>query len=62
MLARNKGKAIAVSSSYNVLAEREFLDSPKAEWLWEYAAAKGVPVHIYPPNMGMSHKSATKTV
>jgi predicted TIM-barrel fold metal-dependent hydrolase len=60
MLSRNNTKAIAICSSYNVLADREFLDSPKAEWLWEFAAASGVAVHVHPPNMAISHEAATK--
>jgi predicted TIM-barrel fold metal-dependent hydrolase len=60
MLSKNNAKAIAICSSYNVIADRQFLDSPKAEWLWEYAAAKGVPVHIHPPNMAISNEATTK--
>src|SRR6202789_291248 len=40
---------ISVSSSYGAGADQVFLDSPKAEWLWEYAQDKDVLVHIHPP-------------
>ena len=30
-------------------SERAFLDSPKAEWLWEFAEANDIVVHIHPP-------------
>jgi predicted TIM-barrel fold metal-dependent hydrolase len=30
-------------------ADRVFLDSPKAEWLWEFAEANDIVVHIHPP-------------
>jgi hypothetical protein len=35
-------KAIAVASSYGDGSERAFLDSPKAEWLWEFAEANDI--------------------
>src|ERR1700678_2167025 len=40
---------ISISSSYGAGADQVFLDSPKAEWLWEYAQDKDVLVHIHPP-------------
>lgn len=41
--------AISISTSYGSGAQQVFLDSPKAEWLWEYAQAKDLLVHIHPP-------------
>ena len=35
MISQGGAKAIAVASSYGDGADRVFLDSPKAEWLWE---------------------------
>jgi hypothetical protein len=35
-------KAISVASSYRDGANRVFLDSPKAEWLWEFAEANDI--------------------
>lgn len=49
-------KAIAVSSSYGDGSDRTFLDSPKAEWLWEFAAANGIVVHIHPPMVAAGHE------
>jgi hypothetical protein len=49
MIRKGGAKAIAVASSYGDGSERSFLDSPKAEWLWEFAAANDVVVHIHPP-------------
>ena len=34
MIVLHGAKAIAVQSSYGAGSGREFLDSPKAEWLW----------------------------
>jgi predicted TIM-barrel fold metal-dependent hydrolase len=56
-LIRHGGaKAIAVSSSYGDGANRTFLDSPKAEWLWEFAAANDIVVHIHPPMVAVAHE------
>jgi predicted TIM-barrel fold metal-dependent hydrolase len=41
--------AISISTSYGSGPDQVFLDSPKAEWLWEYAQDKDVLVHIHPP-------------
>ena len=38
-------------------ADRVFLDSPKAEWLWEFAAANDIVVHIHPPMLSIGHES-----
>jgi len=35
MIRQGGGKAISVASSYGDGADRVFLDSPQAEWLWE---------------------------
>jgi hypothetical protein len=42
MIRQGGAKAISVASSYRDGAERVFLDSPKAEWLWEYAEANDI--------------------
>src|SRR5580693_6783052 len=56
MIRKGGAKAIAVASSYGDGAERSFLDSPKAEWLWEFAAASDVVVHIHPPMLSVGHE------
>lgn len=60
MLHQHGAKAIAVASSYGDGAQREFLDSPKAEWLWQLAEANKVLVHIHPPMESISHGSLTQ--
>src|SRR6202034_3599064 len=50
-------KAIAVASSYGDGADRVFLDSPKAEWLWEFAEANDIVVHIHPPMQSIGHEA-----
>ena len=57
MIRHGGAKAIAVASSYGDGAERVFLDSPKAEWLWEFAAAADIVVHIHPPMNSIGHES-----
>ena len=57
MISQGGAKAIAVASSYGDGSERAFLDSPKAEWLWEFAAANGIVVHIHPPMVSLGHES-----
>jgi predicted TIM-barrel fold metal-dependent hydrolase len=49
MITAHGARFIAVASSYGSGADREFLDSPKAEWLWDLAEAHDVVVHIHPP-------------
>src|SRR3984957_14444892 len=44
MIRQGGAKAIAVASSYGDGADRVFLDSPKAEWLWEFAEANDIVV------------------
>ena len=56
MISQGGAKAIAVASSYGDGSERAFLDSPKAEWLWEFAAANGIVVHIHPPMLSVGHE------
>ena len=56
MIGQGGAKAIAVASSYGDGSERAFLDSPKAEWLWEFAAANGIVVHIHPPMLSVGHE------
>jgi predicted TIM-barrel fold metal-dependent hydrolase len=57
MIGQGGAKAIAVSSSYGDGAERTFLDSPKAEWLWEFAEANDLVVHIHPPMLSLGHEA-----
>jgi predicted TIM-barrel fold metal-dependent hydrolase len=57
MICQGGAKAIAVASSYGDGADRVFLDSPKAEWLWEFAEAKDIVVHIHPPMQSIGHES-----
>jgi predicted TIM-barrel fold metal-dependent hydrolase len=45
-----------VASSYGDGADRAYLDSPKAEWLWEVAEANDIVVHIHPPMMSVGHE------
>ena len=54
---------ISISSSYGAGADQVFLDSPKAEWLWEYAQDKDVLVHIHPPliSVAASRTAAVQT-
>ena len=57
MVKKGGAKAIAVSSSYGDGADRTYLDSPKAEWLWEFAAANDLIVHIHPPMLSIGHEA-----
>ena len=57
MIRQGGAKAIAVASSYGDGADRAFLDSPKAEWLWEFAEANDIVVHIHPPMQSIGHES-----
>jgi predicted TIM-barrel fold metal-dependent hydrolase len=56
MINQGGAKAIAVASSYGDGADRVFLDSPKAEWLWEFAEANDIVVHIHPPMLSVGHE------
>ena len=56
MISQSGAKAIAVASSYGDGADRAFLDSPKAEWLWEFAEANDIVVHIHPPMLSVGHE------
>jgi predicted TIM-barrel fold metal-dependent hydrolase len=56
MISQGGAKAIAVSSSYGDGSDRTFLDSPKAEWLWEFAEANDIVVHIHPPMVAVGHE------
>jgi amidohydrolase family protein len=49
LISSKEACAISICSSYGAGSDQIFLDSPKAEWLWEYAQAKDVLVHIHPP-------------
>ena len=49
LISSNDACAISISTSYGSGTDQVFLDSPKAEWLWEYAQDKDVLVHIHPP-------------
>ena len=57
MVGQGDAKAIAVASSYGDGADRAFLDSPKAEWLWEFAASSDLVAHIHPPMLSVGHES-----
>jgi predicted TIM-barrel fold metal-dependent hydrolase len=57
MISKGGAKAIAVASSYGDGSHRVFLDSPKAEWLWEFAEANDIVVHIHPPMASIGHES-----
>jgi predicted TIM-barrel fold metal-dependent hydrolase len=57
MISKEDAKAIAVASSYGDGSDRVFLDSPKAEWLWEFAEANDIVVHIHPPMVSLGHES-----
>jgi predicted TIM-barrel fold metal-dependent hydrolase len=56
MISQGGAKAIAVSSSYGDGSDRTFLDSPKVEWLWEFAEANNIVVHIHPPMTAIGHE------
>lgn len=56
MITHGGAKAIAVASSYGDGAERTFLDSPRAEWLWEFAEAHDIVVHVHPPMLTVGHE------
>jgi len=49
LISNKEACAISISSSYGAGPDQIFLDSPKAEWLWEYAQDKDVLVHVHPP-------------
>jgi predicted TIM-barrel fold metal-dependent hydrolase len=49
LISNKQACCISICSSYGAGADQVFLDSPKAEWLWEYAQDKDVLVHIHPP-------------
>ena len=56
MISQGGAKAIAVASSYGDGSDRVYLDSPKAEWLWEFAEANDIVVHIHPPMLSVGHE------
>jgi len=56
MIIQGDAKAIAVASSYGDGSDRSFLDSPKAEWLWEFAEANDIVVHIHPPMLSVGNE------
>jgi Amidohydrolase len=49
LISSKQACAISIATSYGSGADQVFLDSPKAEWLWEFAQDKDVLVHIHPP-------------
>jgi predicted TIM-barrel fold metal-dependent hydrolase len=49
LISNKDACAISISTSYGSGSDQVFLDSPKAEWLWEYAQDKDLLVHIHPP-------------
>jgi predicted TIM-barrel fold metal-dependent hydrolase len=56
MISHGEAKAIAIASSYGDSTDRTFLDSPKAEWLWEFAEAHDIVVHVHPPMLSVGHE------
>jgi hypothetical protein len=60
MISQGGAKVIAVSSSYGDGADRAFLDSSKAERLWEFAEANDIVVHIHPPIQSIGHEALTQ--
>lgn len=60
MIAQGGAKAIAIASSYANGANREYLDSPKAEWLWEFAEANDLVVHVHPPMLSVGNEVLTQ--
>ncbi|MET3808211.1 putative TIM-barrel fold metal-dependent hydrolase [Nakamurella sp. UYEF19] len=57
MIRQGDAKAIAVASSYGDGSDRTFLDSPQAEWLWEFAEANDIVVHIHPPMLSLGNEA-----
>jgi predicted TIM-barrel fold metal-dependent hydrolase len=49
LISGKQACAISICTSYGAAADQVFLDSPKAEWLWEYAQDRDILVHIHPP-------------
>src|ERR1700735_5827478 len=61
MISQSGAKAIAVASSSGDGSGRSFLASPKAEWLWEFAEANDIVVHIHPPMLSVGHETLCNT-
>jgi predicted TIM-barrel fold metal-dependent hydrolase len=59
LIANHEAFGISISTSYGTGLDQVFLDSPKTEWLWEYAQDKDLLVHIHPP-MGSIGDNAMK--
>ncbi len=58
MIRQGGAKALAVGGPVTATARnRAFLDSSKAEWLWEFAEANDIVVHIHPPMQSIGHES-----
>ena len=49
LITKHGACAISIATSYGSGEDQVFLDSPKAEWLWEYAQSKDLLVHVHPP-------------
>jgi hypothetical protein len=49
LISNKEACCISISPSYRSGPDQIFIDSPKAEWLGEYAQDKDVLVHIHPP-------------
>jgi len=49
LISSKQAYGVSICTSYGAGPEQVFLDSPKAEWLWEYAQDKDILVHIHPP-------------
>src|SRR6204780_1728519 len=57
MISYGGAKAIAAGSRYADGAKRTFLGSSKAEWLWDFAEANDLVVHIHPPMLSIGHEA-----
>lgn len=54
MVSDHGAKAVSISSSYGHGDAQRFLDSPKADWLWDYASAEKLIVHVHPPMISVA--------
>jgi predicted TIM-barrel fold metal-dependent hydrolase len=60
LISNQEARAISISTSYGTGPDQIFLDSPKAEWLWEYAQDKDILVHTHPPMGSIGDASMTQ--
>src|SRR6202167_1278397 len=57
VISQGGAKAISVASSYATARIVSSLTAPKAEWLWEFAEANDIVVHIHPPMQSIGHEA-----